>query len=163
MTNVNYSLSLHLGRELTRKNKKIVIAESCTGGGLAEEITAVAGSSQWFERSYVTYSNESKHEVLGVSLDTLEKHGAVSKQAAIEMAKGALEHSYADVSLSVTGIAGPGGGTPEKPVGTVWFGLADRSGNVEARMGQFTSGRKNVRSCSIEFALKWLMEHVDLI
>ncbi|MCB1828538.1 MAG: CinA family protein, partial [Coxiellaceae bacterium] len=107
---------------------------------------------------YVTYSNEAKHEVLGVSMDTLEDHGAVSEQTAKEMAKGALENSHADIALSVTGVAGPGGGSPEKPVGTVWFGLADRSGRVEARLGQFTSGRKNVRSSSIEFGLAWLLE-----
>lgn len=158
MTNVNYSLSLQLAEVLKKKGKKIVLAESCTGGGLAEEITAVQGSTKWFERGYVTYSNEAKHEVLGVSMDTLEDHGAVSEQTAKEMAKGALENSHADIALSVTGVAGPGGGSPEKPVGTVWFGLADRSGRVEARLGQFTSGRKNVRSSSIEFGLAWLLE-----
>ena len=125
---------------------------------MSEEITAVSGASRWFERGYVAYSNEAKHELLAVSVSTLEKFGAVSEQTAKEMAKGALEQSHADISLSITGIAGPGGGTPTKPVGTVWFGLADRSGCVEARLGQFTSGRKNVRSCSIEFALRWLLE-----
>lgn len=160
MTNVNYSLSLEVAEELMKKNKKVVVAESCTGGGLAEEITAVQGASRWFERGYVTYSNEAKHEVLGVSMDTLETHGAVSEQTAMEMAKGALENSHADYALSITGVAGPSGGTPEKPVGTVWFGFADRSGRVEARLGRFESGRKNVRSDSIEFALNWLMEEV---
>jgi len=158
MTNVNYSLSLQLSDLLVRKNKKIVLAESCTGGGLAEEITAVQGSTAWFERGYVTYSNASKIEVLGVSPETLEMHGAVSEQTAKQMAKGALKHSHADISLSVTGIAGPAGGSPEKPVGTVWFALADNSGRCEARLGTFTSGRKQVRSSSIEFALKWLID-----
>lgn len=158
MTNVNYSLSLQLAQKLAQKNKKLVLAESCTGGGFAEEITAVPGSSQWFERGYVVYTNTAKEELLDVSSKTLETYGAVSEQVAKEMAKGAIKHSHADISLSITGIAGPGGGTPDKPVGTVWFGLADRSGRVEARQGKFTSGRKHVRSCSIEFGMRWLME-----
>lgn len=161
MTNVNYSLSLQLGEVLIRKNMRVVLAESCTGGGLAEEITAVQGSTAWFERGYVTYSNASKIEMLGVSPETIETYGAVSQQTAKEMAEGALKHSHGDISLSITGIAGPSGGTPEKPVGTVWFGLADKSGRCEARHGQFTSGRKNVRSSSIEFALKWLLEVLE--
>lgn len=158
MTNINYSLSLQLGNVLIKKKKKLVIAESCTGGGLAEAITAVEGASQWLERGYVTYSNESKEELLSVSSKALDEHGAVSSEVAKEMAKGALEKSHADISISITGIAGPGGGTLDKPVGTVWFGLADREDHLEARLMQFSGDRKNVRSRSIEFALKWLLE-----
>jgi len=161
MLNINYSLSLHLSEALQKKNMKVVLAESCTGGGLAEEMTAVDGCSEWFERGFVTYSNESKEELLGVSPKTLSKFGAVSEETAKEMAKGALEHSHADISLSITGVAGPGGGTPDKPVGTVWFGLADKTGRCEARLGQFTSGRKNVRSTAIQFALQWLLDTVE--
>ena len=158
MANINYSLSLHLSQALIKKNMKLVIAESCTGGGLAEEITAVEGCSAWFDRGFVTYSNIAKVQELDVSEKTLAKHGAVSDETAMEMAKGALEHSDADISLSITGIAGPGGGTAEKPVGMVWFGLADKTGRCEARMGMFASGRKNVRSNAIQFALQWLLD-----
>ncbi len=161
MTNVNYSLSLRLSDELIKKNKTLVVAESCTGGGLAEEMTAVQGSTQWFDRSYVVYSNEAKHELLEVPYQILETYGAVSKQTAEAMAQGALKYSHADISISITGVAGPGGGTPDKPVGTVWFGISDRSGYVDARLGCFTGGRKNVRSLSIEFALQWLLKIAD--
>lgn len=160
MLNINYSLSLHLSRALIKRKMKLAIAESCTGGGLAQEVTAVEGCSIWFERGYVTYNDASKEELLGVSEKTLKKHGAVSEETAKEMAKGLLEHSHADICLSVTGVAGPGGGTPDKPVGTVWFGLADKSGRCEARLGYFMSGRKNVRSNAIQFALKWLLDVV---
>jgi len=161
MVNINYSLSLQLGVALKNRKMQLAVAESCTGGGLAEEVTSVEGSSHWFERGYVTYSNASKVELLGVSSKTLDKHGAVSEETAIEMAKGLLEHSHADISLSITGVAGAGGGTPETPVGTVWFALADKSGKCEARIGHFTSGRKNVRSNAIQFALKWLLDALN--
>ena len=160
MSNINYSLSLHLGQALRRQKMKLAVAESCTGGGLAEEVTAVEGASQWFDRGFVTYSNKSKIEELNVSAKTLEVHGAVSDEVAKEMAKGALQQSDADICLSITGISGPGGGTLEKPVGTVWFALVDKSGRCEVRLGQFTGGRKNVRSNSIQFALQWLLDSV---
>ncbi len=160
MPNINYSLSLHLGQALVKQNMKLALAESCTGGGLAEEITAVEGSSAWFDRGYVVYSNESKQELLGVSSGTLKKHGAVSEETATEMAKCLLKQSHADICLSITGTAGPGGGTPDKPVGTVWFGLADKTGRCEGRLAEFTGGRKNVRSSAIQFALDWLLDTV---
>ena len=160
MLNINYSLSLQLNRALLKREMKVVFAESCTGGGLAVELTAVEGSSGCFDRSYVIYSNESKQEVLGVSAGTLKKHGAVSEETAMEMAKGALKQSNADIALSITGVAGPGGGSEDKPVGTVYFGLADKQGRLEARLGCFTSGRKNIRSAAIQFALEWLLDVV---
>lgn len=158
MLNVNYSLSLRLAEKLTEQHKLLALAESCTGGGLASTVTAVQGASQWFERGFVVYSNESKQELLNVPRETIEVYGAVSPETAMAMASGALLNSHADISLSITGVAGPGGGTDQKPVGTVWFGLANREGLLKARHGQFTSGRKNVRTCSIEFALSWLLE-----
>lgn len=157
----NYTLSQQLGFILRDRKLKLVVAESCTAGGLSENITAVPGSSEWFDRGFVTYSNDAKIELLGVRYKTLEKHGAVSEEVAMEMAKGSLYHSHADISLSITGIAGPGGGTPEKPVGTVWFALAHRNGYCKARLGQFTSGRNHVRSSAISFALHWLLEYFD--
>ena len=161
MTNINYSLSQAVGYALAERQLKLALAESCTGGGLSEEITAVAGSSAWFDRGFVTYSNRAKQEQLEVDEKTLIEHGAVSLETAKEMALGVLKHSAADYALSITGIAGPIGGTPEKPVGTVWFGLASRNDVVLAREAFFTGGRKNVRSLSIEFALKWLLEELN--
>ena len=106
---------------LIKTNKKLTVAESCTGGWVAKVLTDIAGSSDWFERGFVTYSNQAKHEMLGVKEATLENHGAVSEETVVEMAEGALTNSHADFSLSISGIAGPGGGSSEKPVGLVWF------------------------------------------
>ncbi len=110
--------------------KMIATAESCTGGMIAAALTDIAGSSVVFERGFVTYSNQAKIEQLGVSIDTLREHGAVSLQTAAEMAQGAVRHSKADIAVSVTGIAGPGGGTPEKPVGLVYLGFAGKDGAI---------------------------------
>jgi len=157
----NYPLSRRVGLALKDAGMKLVLAESCTGGGMARVITRVPGSSAWFDRGFVTYSNESKIEMLGVNPEVLEQHGAVSEQVAREMALGALKHSNADISASITGIAGPGGGTPEKPVGTVWIGVALKGGHVECRKTFFASGRKHVRVCAIAYALNWLYEEVE--
>jgi len=119
-------LAQRLGDTLVKHHLMVVTAESCTGGWVAEILTSVPGSSKWFERGFVTYSNLSKQEMLGVSVATLEQYGAVSEQTAIEMAEGALQHSHAQISLAITGIAGPGGAVLDKPVGTVclaWAGL----------------------------------------
>ena len=110
--------------------KMIATAESCTGGMIAEALTDIAGSSAVVDRGFVTYSNQAKVEMLGVSIDTLQKHGAVSMQTAVEMAKGAVRHSAADISVSVTGIAGPAGGTADKPVGLVHMAFADASSQI---------------------------------
>ncbi|WP_423063853.1 CinA family protein [Candidiatus Paracoxiella cheracis] len=156
----NYPLSRRLGLALKDAGMKLALAESCTGGGMARVITRVPGSSAWFDRGFVTYSNESKIEMLGVDPKNLEQYGAVSEQVAREMALGALKHSHADITASITGVAGPGGGTPEKPVGTVWIGVALKNGQVECRKVFFESGRKHVRVCAIAFALNWLYEEV---
>jgi nicotinamide-nucleotide amidase len=118
------SLMKELAGQLTAREWKLATAESCTGGGVAYQLTETAGSSAWFERGFVTYSNLAKVEMLGVKQSTLESFGAVSEQVVRAMAEGALSHSQAQVSIAITGIAGPEGGSKEKPVGSVWFGWA---------------------------------------
>jgi nicotinamide-nucleotide amidase len=137
----------------------LATAESCTGGLLAGLITTVAGASDVFDRGFVTYSNAAKVECLGVSPELLERVGAVSAEVAAAMAEGTLVHSRADIALSITGIAGPGGGSTEKPVGLVHFGLARRGGpisTVEKRFGEI--GRDGVRAAALEVALDLLLE-----
>ena len=158
MNNINYSLSLKVANYLKSKNRTLAIAESCTGGGLATEITAVSGASAYFDRGFVTYTNEAKQELLDVPQAALDQHGAVSAEVAKAMAEGVLAHSRADIALSITGIAGPAGGTADKPVGLVWFALAERGGSVEAREAYFGGGRKQIRRLSIGFALEWILE-----
>jgi nicotinamide-nucleotide amidase len=138
-----------------------VTAESCTGGWVAQLVTSVAGSSDWFERGYVTYSNDAKREVLGVPEETLRRHGAVSEETARAMAEGALAHSKGTIALSITGIAGPGGGSAAKPVGTVCFGwvLAGREPVTQARV--FSGDREAVRRQSVVHALEKVLELLD--
>ena len=131
-------------------------AESCTGGLIAAACTSLAGSSEWFERGFVTYSNEAKTEVLGVPVALIEAHGAVSAEVACAMADGALAHSRAAFSLSVTGIAGPGGGSSAKPVGTVWIGVAQTGQAATATLLQASGDRSAVRSASVVRALELL-------
>lgn len=133
-------------------------AESCTGGGVSETITALPGSSIWFDRGFVSYSNISKIEMLGVKATTLEQFGAVSEQTVREMAEGALRHSHAQVTLALTGIAGPDGGTPDKPVGTVWFAWAGKHFKTQAQLKHFGGDRSTVRAQSVNFALENLVE-----
>jgi nicotinamide-nucleotide amidase len=136
---------------------KIATAESCTGGLVAGALTDIAGSSDVVDRGFVTYSNEAKHEMLGVPNATLKKFGAVSRQTAEAMARGALKHSDADLAVSITGIAGPGGATPGKPVGLVHFAAAARGGRVIARAKKFGDiGRRKVRQKSVDEALAML-------
>jgi len=147
-----------LGRACARRGVRLAAAESCTGGGVAEAITRIPGSSGWFERGFVTYSNEAKQQMLGVSAAAISSHGAVSAQVAAQMAAGALEHSAADASVAITGVAGPGGGTARKPVGLVWFAWAHRHGAVQARAMRFSGGRAAVRRQSVAVALQGLIE-----
>ena len=139
---------------------KIVLAESCTGGLLAAYLTALAGSSHWFDRGFVTYSNTAKIESLGVSPALIEQHGAVSEEVAIAMALGALKHSEAQTSIAITGIAGPGGGTKHKPVGTVCFAWAiQKLSNPEllvAKTQHFTGDRQTIREQACIYALQEL-------
>jgi len=135
---------------------KIATAESCTGGLIAGTLTAIAGSSDVYDRGWVTYSNEAKREQLGVGGMVLEARGAVSGEVAEAMAKGALHRSKADVAISVTGIAGPGGGSPEKPVGLVYIGLARKDGWSQVERCQFDGDRDSVRAQTVARALTHL-------
>jgi nicotinamide-nucleotide amidase len=150
-------LARQLGEALQATGLMVATAESCTGGWIAEAITDIAGSSCWFERGFVTYSNEAKQEMLKVSAETLAHFGAVSEAVVKEMAKGALEYSHAGISVAVSGIAGPGGGSSEKPVGTVWFAWVLRSGGEWTAQEYFPGNRKAVRQQSVERALQGLL------
>ncbi len=151
-------LARRLGAVLVARGWRMAAAESCTGGGVAHAITEIAGSSAWFERGFVTYSNDSKHEMLGVPEDTLHMHGAVSAATAEAMATGALTHSHADLAVAITGVAGPGGGSDDKPVGTVWFAWAVRGHPPEARCDRLDGDRAAVRAASIRIALEGLID-----
>jgi nicotinamide-nucleotide amidase len=150
-----------VAQRLKARGGMIVTAESCTGGWVAQELTAIAGSSAWFDRGFVTYSNEAKQEMLGVRAQTLKEHGAVSEQTAIEMAQGALERSRASVALAITGIAGPAGGTPAKPVGTVCFAWATKGRPARAETKRFSGDREAVRRQSVEYSLATVLEVLD--
>jgi nicotinamide-nucleotide amidase len=145
-----------------RRKILVATAESCTGGMIISLLTDIPGSSSMVDRGFVTYSNEAKTEMIGVSPETLEKHGAVSAETAHEMAAGALENSRAGITLAVTGIAGPDGGSAEKPVGLVWFGLATRGGSVETEERRFGAiSRSEIRSAAVETALTLLLKAID--
>ena len=153
-------LATRLGALLEGRGWRVATAESCTGGLVAGAITDVAGSSGWFERGFVTYSNEAKTEMLGVRADTLAAHGAVSEATAWEMATGALERSGADIAVAITGIAGPSGGSPEKPVGLVCFAWARRSGPLRSSTRRFAGDRAAVRQAAVAVALEGLVEQI---
>lgn len=149
-----------LGRACKRRRVIVATAESCTGGGAAEAITRVSGSAKWFDRGFVTYHNLAKEQMLGVHARTLKAHGAVSEAVAREMARGAITHSRADVSVAITGIAGPTGAAPGKPVGTVWFAWAagTAEGAIQSRCFLFKGGRESVRKQSVAVALQGLVD-----
>ncbi len=142
---------------LKEKNMKLVTAESCTGGLLAATITHRPGASEVFERGFVTYSNESKHEILNISQVLLDSYGAVSAEVAQSMAQGALKNSKADLAVSITGIAGPDGGTENKPVGTVFFGYALKGGSAGSLEHHFEGDREKIQSTASVTALKHLI------
>ena len=152
------ALARALGRKCLRKRVVVATAESCTGGGVATAITRISGSAKWFDRAFVTYSNDAKREMLGVSPASLRKHGAVSEEVACEMARGALRHSPADICVAITGIAGPTGGSRAKPVGLVWFAWASRKGPVQSRRFDFRGNRVAVRLQSVAIALRGLSD-----
>lgn len=154
------TLAKKVGTSLQEKNLILVTAESCTGGWLAQAITSIPGSSSWFDRGIISYSNSAKQEMLGVKAETLEQYGAVSQQVAEEMAKGALKHSQADMSISTTGIAGPTGGTPEKPVGLVWFAWATKN-TIQSQSQLFHGDRTSIREQAVEFALQHLIDTIE--
>jgi len=146
-----------VGNALKAHGMTLATAESCTGGGIAQAVTRISGSSAWFDRGFVTYSNASKEEMLGVSPDTLETHGAVSEETVREMADGALQYSRAQVALSVSGIAGPTGGTPEKPVGMVWFAWATND-TVHTACHFISGDRDAIRVKSVRIALQGVIK-----
>ena len=146
-----------LAGHLQRRGWWLSCAESCTGGGIAAALTDLAGSSSWFDRGFVTYSNQAKLEMLGVSAETLARCGAVSRETVIEMAGGALVHSAAQLSVAVSGIAGPAGGSPDKPVGTVWIAWATAH-EVSAVCEHFPGDRAAVRAAAVDAALLGLLQ-----
>jgi nicotinamide-nucleotide amidase len=151
------ALAIAVGNKLLARQHVLTTAESCTGGLVAALITEIAGSSQWFDRGFVTYSNQSKQQMLGISNQTLQDYGAVSKQIATHMAEQAVVRSHANVSASITGIAGPGGGSDEKPVGTVWFGwkFTDFDDQFTQTQHQiFYGSRDSIRMQAVRFALQ---------
>jgi len=156
------ALAEKLAARLKAKAALLVTAESCTGGWAAQAVTAVAGSSEWFERGWVTYSNAAKQDELGVRAETLARHGAVSEETAREMALGALERSRGTIALAITGVAGPTGGTPAKPVGTVCFAWAGKDLAVSSETRHLAGDREAVRRQSVERALERLVELLDV-
>lgn len=162
----NYSISITefattLGAALKARGYKLALAESCTGGMVAQAVTSVAGSSAWFDRGFVTYSNQSKIEMLAILPEILEKFGAVSEQTAKEMALGALKHSQAHIAGSITGIAGPDGGSADKPVGTVCFAWATLNQPVSASTQHFTGNREEIRQQAAAFLMQQLMQTLN--
>jgi nicotinamide-nucleotide amidase len=153
-------LTRKLAKTLTEHNLSIVTAESCTGGWLAKCFTDLAGSSAWFDRGFVTYSNASKQDMLGVSKASLEKYGAVSEQVAKEMAQGALKNSQADIAVAITGIAGPDGGTNDKPVGTVWIAWA-KADNTFSQQFKFEGKREQIRYQSIIESINGIISTIN--
>lgn len=163
------ALAAIVGARLKSAGATLATAESCTGGWVSQAVTAIAGSSDWFDRGFVVYSNDAKQDMLGVAAATLARCGAVSEEVAREMARGAIEHSRADVALAITGIAGPSGGTPGKPVGMVCFAWADRLGPLTGSVRvetwsetrQLGGDRESVRRQAVIRALQGVIERLD--
>lgn len=151
-------LLLHIANQLKNNQLVLATAESCTGGGLSYILTSLPGSSEWFERGFVTYSNEAKIQMLGVNESTLSIHGAVSEATVKEMAEGALKHSRANLSIAITGIAGPDGGTSDKPVGTVWIAWAKNNTATLTERYYFGGNRETIRKQSIMKAMEKLLD-----
>ena len=153
-----YELAAQVGIALRTRSRTLAIAESCTGGWIAKIMTDVPGSSGWFDRGFVTYSNAAKTDLLGVREATITQHGAVSAEVVAEMAAGALERSPADLVIAVSGIAGPEGGTPDKPVGTVYLTWALRGGPVQTEIRHFSGNRDEVRLEVVAAALQGVLD-----
>ncbi|WP_415911602.1 nicotinamide-nucleotide amidase [Neptuniibacter sp. QD37_11] len=150
-----------IAEKLQTNNLFIATAESCTGGWIAQEITAIPGSSAWFDCGFVTYSNASKQKMLGVSKDTLEQNGAVSAEVVAQMAEGALKNSGAHITVATSGIAGPAGGSKEKPVGTVWFAWAEQGKPVRTKKCCFDGDRESVRKQAVSVALEGILQNLS--
>ena len=153
-----YQLAEQVGEALKSRALMLVTAESCTGGWVGEAVTMVPGSSDWYERGFITYTYISKREMLGVKTETLDKHGAVSEQTVKEMVAGALANSHAQIAVAVSGVAGPAGGMPDKPVGTVCLAWALKNGEPIAETQHFAGDREAVRRQSVERALAGVLE-----
>lgn len=152
-----FELAAQVGVALKAQGLMLATAESCTGGWVAQAVTAVPGSSQWFERGFVTYTYISKREMLGVSQDTLAAHGAVSEQTVREMVTGALANSHAQIAVAISGTAGPDGGTAEKPVGTVCFAWGVKNGEPKSATRHFPGDREAVRRGAVGYALEGVL------
>ena len=150
-------LAEQVGERLLTGHFWLATAESCTGGWISQCITDIAGSSQWFDRGFVTYSNEAKQDMLGVSAETLSRYGAVSEQTVVEMVQGALARSRADIAVAVSGIAGPTGGTPDKPIGLVWHAWARRGQQSQSQVEQYLGNRFEVRQQTVATALQGIL------
>jgi len=149
--------------ELLTRQWMLVVAESCTGGGVAQALTSLPGSANWFERGFVTYSNLSKKEMLGVDGDLISQHGAVSLAVVAAMAQGALVHSVANISLAISGIAGPGGGALDKPVGTICFSWALNSINYSSELIVFKGNRNSIRQQAVLYGLRGMLSVLEEI
>jgi len=150
-----------IAAQLLQKKQMLATAESCTGGWIAQQLTAVAGSSEWFDCGFVTYSNDSKQQMLGVSENSLIKYGAVSSNVVAEMAEGVLNHSQATMSVATSGIAGPGGGSDDKPVGTVWFAWAQKGELTRSEKKSFSGDRESVRKQAVKYALQGILQNLS--
>lgn len=153
MTNKTIQLAQQLGQTLQQKGWQVTCAESCTGGGIGYAITSISGSSSWFKSGFITYSNQAKQKLIGVLPSTLQRYGAVSAQTVEEMARGAAQVAGAQLALAVSGIAGPDGGSPQKPVGTVWFGFA-AGGKLYSEQHLFPGDRQQIRAAAVDYALQ---------
>lgn len=156
-------LAQEVGDQLKQINACIATAESCTAGGLGYWLTSPPGSSAWFERGFITYSNQAKMDMLGVPVDVLTQFGAVSEETAIAMAEGALIRSNADLSLAITGLAGPGGGSISKPIGTVWLAIAMKGLQTRTELKHFSGSRETIRLQSISHALQFILTLINVI
>jgi nicotinamide-nucleotide amidase len=153
-----HQLAIELGEKLLARGWMLATAESCTGGWVGQLVTALPGSSHWYERGFITYANAAKIEMLGVPETVIATHGAVSEETASAMATGALTHSHAQASLAISGIAGPGGGTPQKPVGLVCYGWALADGTLMSSTCRLDGDRDEIRSRAVAAALRGLLE-----
>lgn len=160
MTDETYSLAAQLGQRLSARVAKVTTAESCTGGGVAHAITSVPGSSRWFDCGFVTYSNGAKQQLLGVDAEVLREYGAVSAEVVRAMAQGAAFAAAAEFAVAVSGIAGPGGGSPEEPVGTVWFGWCGSNG-LSSACHHISGDREAVRDQAVVIALRGLLQVLE--
>ncbi len=156
-----HRLAVELGDKLRARGWMLATAESCTGGWVGQLLTSLPGSSHWYERGFITYANAAKIEMLGVRPEMLDTHGAVSEEIASAMAAGALKHSHAQAALAISGIAGPGGGTPQKPVGLVCYGWALANGTVMSSTCRLDGDREEIRSRAVAAALRGLIELVS--